>query len=133
MAVQEIDKNTLYLIYDDECPLCRNAVHAVNIKKAVSNLVLINARDAHPLIDLAYHKGFDLDQGMLVIYNNQYFYGADAVHFLAVLDSSSRILNKIMVQLLRSHRLTKIIYPVIKSIRRLLLKIRGVEPVTRNS
>ena len=82
MPTQAIDKNTLYLIYD-ECPLCRISAHALNIKKAVGNLILINARELHPLVSSAYARGFDPDLGIIVIYNDQYYFGADAAHFLA--------------------------------------------------
>ncbi len=46
MTTQAIYKNTLYLIYDDECPLCRSSAHSLNIKLAVGKLVLINARES---------------------------------------------------------------------------------------
>lgn len=128
----DIDKNTLYLIYDDECPLCRSSAHALNIKKAVGNLVLINAREFHPLVDSAYERGFDPDLGIVVIYHDQYYFGTDAVHFLALLNSSNGTLNRMTAVLFRNRWLAKILYPVVKSIRRLLLKIKGVGPVEHN-
>lgn len=59
MTTQALDKNALYLIYDDECPLCRSSAHALNIKKTVGNLVLINARESHPVVGSAYAHGFE--------------------------------------------------------------------------
>jgi predicted DCC family thiol-disulfide oxidoreductase YuxK len=132
MIAQDKDRNTLYLIYDDECPLCRSSAHALNIKKAVGNLVLINARESHTLVNSAYERGFDPDQGIVVIYNDQYYFGADAVHFLALLNSSNGILNRVTAILFRSRSLATIFYPVVKSIRRLLLNFKGVGSVKRN-
>ncbi len=43
-------KNTLYLIYDGDCILCRNSAQAVKIKKSIGNLEIINARSDHPLV-----------------------------------------------------------------------------------
>jgi len=131
MITDDFDNKTLYLIYDDECPLCRHSAQALNIKQAVSNLVLINARQQHPLVDKAWVKGFDLDQGIVVIYSDQYYYGADAVHFLAMLDSPSSYLNAIVASIFRVKLITRLLYPVIKCIRRLLLKQRGVEAIKR--
>lgn len=132
MTSPDIDKNTLYLIYDDECPLCRSSAHALNIRKAVGKLVLINARESHPLVGSAYEHGFDPDRGIVVIYHDQYYFGADAVHFLALLNSSSSVMNKMTANLFRSSLLAKILYPMVKSIRRLLLNFKGVGSITFN-
>lgn len=132
MTTEGIDKNTLYLIYDDECPLCRSSAHALNIKKAVGNLVLINARESHPLVNAAYARGFDPDIGIIVIYNEQYYFGADAAHFLAMLNSSHSKLNAITASVFRVKLFARLLYPVVKSIRRLLLRIKGVGAIKQN-
>ncbi len=132
MTNLDIDKKTLYLIYDDECPLCRSSAHALNIKKSVGNLVLINARESHPLVTSAYERGFDPDRGIVVIYNEQYYFGADAVHFLALLNSSSSVINRMTALLFRSRLIAQILYPIVKSIRRLLLSFKGVSSIKYN-
>lgn len=132
MTNPDIDQNTLYLIYDDECPLCRHSAHALNIKNAVGNLMLINARESHPLVNSAYERGFDPDRGIVVIYNNQYYYAADAVHFLALLNSSNSFLNKTTASLFRSRLFANIFYPVVKSVRRFLLSFKGIGAVKHN-
>lgn len=132
MTTEGIDKNTLYLIYDDECPLCRSSAHALNIKKAVGNFVLINARESHPLVDTVYARGLDPDVGIIVIYNNQYYFGADAAHFLAMLNLSHSKLNAIIAFIFRVKFFAKLLYPVVKSIRRLLLSIKGVGAIEQN-
>src|SRR5579872_5543824 len=132
MTTEDIDKNTLYLIYDDECPLCRSSAHALNIKKAVGNLVLINARESHPLVKAAYARGFDPDIGIIVIYNDQYYFGADAAHFLALLNSSNSKLNAITASIFRVKLFAKFLYPIVKSIRRLLLRIKGIGAIEQN-
>lgn len=128
----QADKKTLYLIYDDECPLCRSSAHALNIKKAVGNLVLINARESHPLVKAAYERGFDPDRGIIVIYNGHYYFGADASHFLAMLNSPHGFINKITANLFRIHFFATIFYPVIKFFRRFFITMKGVGPVKEN-
>ncbi len=132
MTTHDFDKNSLYLIYDNECPLCRSSAHALNIKKAVGNLVLINAREAHPLISLAYARGFDPDRGIIVIYNGQYYFGADAAHFLAMLNSSHGMLNAITASIFRIKIFARLLYPIVKIFRRLLLKIKGIGAIELN-
>lgn len=127
-----IKKHTLYLLYDGECPLCCHFAHALNIKNAIGNLQLINAREPHPLVSAAYARGFDPDQGIIVIYNDQYYFGADAVHFLAMLNSSHSKLNAITASLFRVKLFVKLLYPIIKLIRRILLKIKSVNAIEPN-
>lgn len=109
MTNLDIDKMILYLIYDDECPLCRSSAHALNIKKSVSNLVLTYARESHPLVISAYERGFDPDRGIVAIYNEQYYFGADGVHFLALLKSSSNVINRMTAILLRFRLITRMV------------------------
>lgn len=131
MPPLNIDKNTLYLIYDDECPLCRSTAHAFNIKNAVGNLALINAREPHPLVSAAYARGFDPDAGIIVIYHDQYYFGADAAHFLAMLNSSHSLLNKMIASIFRVKLFTRLLYPLLQIIRRILLKIKGVDAIEK--
>lgn len=125
----QIDTNTLYLIYDNECPLCRSSAYGLTIKKAVGNLVLINARQSHPLIQLAFDKGLNPDRGIIVFYNNRYYYAEDALHFLALLNSPSGALNKITAYLMRVRWIVILGYPVLKLMRRMLLTIKGVNAI----
>lgn len=133
MTTKDLDKNTLYLIYDGECPLCRSSAHALNIKKAVGNLELINGREPHPAVEAAYAKGLDPDTGIIVIYHDHSYFGADAAHFLALLNSSHRKLNAMTASLFRVKLFAKLLYPVVKAIRRLLLKIKGVGAIEQNT
>src|ERR1700677_5108932 len=111
MASFDVEKNTLYLIYDKECPMCRNAAQALNIKKAVGKLELINARQSHPLVTLIYEKGLNPDQGIIVIYNGCYYYAAEAIQLLALLNSPIGLFNKTSALLLRSKITAKFLYP----------------------
>jgi predicted DCC family thiol-disulfide oxidoreductase YuxK len=64
--------NTLYLIYDNDCLLCRNSAKAIKVKKTVGHLELIDARTTHQRVTDAFNKGYDLNTGILINYNNQY-------------------------------------------------------------
>lgn len=77
-------------------------------------------------------SGLDPDNGIIVIYNDQYYFGADAVHFLALLNTSTLMFNRITATLGRSRLFTKMGYPIVKLIRRLLLKLKGVGSIKYN-
>ncbi|MEJ2755215.1 MAG: DUF393 domain-containing protein, partial [Gammaproteobacteria bacterium] len=65
----------IYIVYDGECPLCRNAAMALKIKQEYGRLVLLNARECHEhaVVQEINNRGFDLDEGM-VIYDGERFY-----------------------------------------------------------
>ena len=121
--------NTLYLIYDGDCVLCRNSAQAIKIKKTVGHLEIINARVSHPLVTEALNKGYDLNEGILVLYNNKYYYGVDAVHLLALIGSQSDIFNKINHFLFKHKLLASCFYPVFKLGRNIILFFRGIPQI----
>lgn len=122
-------KQTLYLIYDGDCILCSNSARAIKIKKSVGELELINARESNPLVKKAFENGYNLNEGIVVSYNNQYFYGADAVHFLALVGSHSDLFNRINVRLFKYKWVSQIFYPIFKAIRNIILFIRKTPPL----
>lgn len=118
-------KVRLQLVYDNECPVCRNYVQFVRIRQSVGELVLINAREDHDAVRKLTAKGFDLDEGMALIMEERVYYGPDAVHMLALLGTRSGIFNRLNYWAFSSPALSKILYPMLKSGRHLLLKILG--------
>ena len=122
----------LYLIYDGDCVLCRNITKALKIKKAVGALEVINGRSSHPLVKEAYQNHFNLNEGILVKFNDKYYYGADAMHFLALVGSPSDLFNKINVYVFSSKYFAKYGYSLFKIIRNILLIIQNISPLTDN-
>ena len=118
--------NILYLIYDGDCILCRNSAQAIKIKKSVGELELINARESHPLVKETLDKGYDLNEGIVVNFNGKYFYGAEAVNFLALIGSNSDLFNRINTFLFKYKWTTQIFYPIFKAIRNIILFIRKI-------
>lgn len=131
VTISEPATDTLYLIYDGDCVLCRNTAQATKIKKSVGHLEIINARTSHPLVTEAIKNGYNLNEGIIVKYNKQYFYGVDAVHFLALIGSSSDVYNKINSSLFRYKFAARIFYPLFKAIRKLILFIRRIPPIAK--
>lgn len=117
-------KNKIYLIYDDDCLLCRQSAKALRLKKAVGQLATINARSHHPLVKEAIQKGYDLNEGIIVKYNDQFYYGTDAIHVLALLSTPVGIFNRLNSLIFRHTLSAKLLYPFFKTIRKLLLIIR---------
>jgi predicted DCC family thiol-disulfide oxidoreductase YuxK len=113
------------LVYDRECPVCRNYCQAVRIREAAGELQIINARERSDIMQTINARGLDIDQGMVLKLDEQLYYGADAIHALALLGTRSGIFNRLNYWLFRSARLSRLVYPVLRSLRNLLLKLLG--------
>ena len=117
-------KKGIELIYDDDCYLCRNSADALRLKKTVGPLRTINACTQDPLVQEAMNLGYDLNEGILVRYQDHFYYGHEALHLLALLSSSSDRLNSLNALLFRYKTSTRIIYPLMKLVRKALFLIR---------
>lgn len=128
-----MEPQVLYLIYDGECPLCRNVAKHLRVRKSVGQLEIINAREKHPLAQEMNAKGYDLNKGILVQYGAQIYYGQEAVHFLAMVGSPLDLFNRINAFLFKSRKISRIIYPCLKTFRSLLLFILKIPKIPDES
>jgi predicted DCC family thiol-disulfide oxidoreductase YuxK len=113
------------LVYDRECPVCRNYCQAVRIREAAGELQIINARERSDIMQTINARGLDIDQGMVLKLDDQLYCGADAIHALALLSTDSGIFNRLNYWLFRSAWLSRLLYPVLRALRNLLLKLLG--------
>ena len=120
-----VDPDTLYLIYDEECVLCRYSANAMRLRKSVTSFELINARDDHHLITIAKKRNLNLNEGIIVFYQNQIWTGSDALHHLALLMTPFNSFNRISSFLFKRKWVSRLSYPLLKSLRQLLLWIRN--------
>tara|TARA_B100000989_G_scaffold287898_1_gene257988 strand:- start:1299 stop:2342 length:1044 start_codon:yes stop_codon:yes gene_type:complete len=125
--------NGIFLIYDNECLLCRQSATALRLKDAVGKLTTINARTEHPLVKEVTSKGYDLNEGIIVKYNDHFYYGTDAIHMLALLSSPVGIFNRLNASLFKYKLSAKLLYPFFKAIRKLLLIIRRTPKINMQS
>ena len=119
----------LVLIYDGECPVCNSYARYVKLKKSVGSLVLVNARDGGPYVERVRTAGLDLDEGMVLSYGGRFYHGADCIHMLALLSTSSGLFNRINSAIFRSARLSAVLYPALRCGRNLLLRLLGRKPL----
>src|SRR5918996_4611969 len=115
----------ILLVYDWECPACVTYCGSVRVPRSVGRLRLVNARDSTAVMEQITEAGLDIDQGMVVKMGGQLYYGSDAIHTLALLSSRSGIFNKLSHYVFRSRRLSRLIYPGLRTCRNALLKAMG--------
>lgn len=78
---------SVLLIYDGSCPMCTAFGKAIKIREAVGSLHIINGREQHPIIEEINQKGFNLDEGIVLKFNDTLYHGSDALHMLAMLST----------------------------------------------
>ena len=121
--VEESGKS--YLVYDGECPVCSAYVMFVRLKQSIGPVELIDAREGGAIVDRIVSDGLDLDEGMVLAYGGRYYHGADCVHVLAMLSSSSGVFNRLNALLFRSPGVARFMYPILRFGRNSLLRILG--------
>ena len=112
----------ILLVYDKECPVCDVYCRMVRLRGSSGTLRLVNARGASAVMDEITAQGLDIDQGMVLKVGNVLHYGSDAIHELALMSSPSGVLNRLNCWMFRSRSLSRILYPVLRFFRNLLLK-----------
>lgn len=118
MEVKEI-----LLVYDEECPVCDDYCRRVRVEDSVGRLRLVNARESSAVMEQITAAGLDIDQGMVLKLDEVLYYGADAIHALALISTSSGFFNRFNHWLFRSKARARVLYPALRAGRNLLLKI----------
>jgi predicted DCC family thiol-disulfide oxidoreductase YuxK len=122
-----------YLIYDGECPFCSRYSRLLNVREKVGNLTLINARDGGPLVEKIQSIPFDLNQGMVFIYGDDYYFGDDALHILGLLSSKGGIFSSLNRILFSSRTMVKISYPILRFGRNMTLKWLNIPQIEKEA
>jgi len=116
----------LTIIYDGECPFCRNYVRLVTLREAGHRVSLVDAREDAALTAECAARGLSLDDGMVVIHRGAWHHGAEAMHRIALLSTPSGALNRINRAIFRHRTLSRVLYPPMRAIRNLSLRVLGV-------
>lgn len=119
------NSNQIFLIYDKECPACNNYCQIVRIRESIGTLHILDARESSDIMDEITAHGLDIDQGMVLKVDDQLYYGADAIHTLALMSSRSNVLNRLNYWIFRSKTISYVLYPVLRLFRNMLLTLSG--------
>lgn len=117
------------LVYDKQCPFCEHYCRLVRIRRNVEKFTIVDARQPSPVMDRITRAGLDIDQGMVLILNDELYYGADAIHALALLSSRSGPFNRFNAWVFASRRRARWLYPLLRGCRNTLLRLLGKSKV----
>jgi predicted DCC family thiol-disulfide oxidoreductase YuxK len=113
------------LVYDQDCPVCSAYCRSLQARAALPGLHLVNAREDTPVLREITRRGMDVDEGMVLEADGELYYGAEAMQALAARTRAAGAFNRINRWLFGSRRGSRILYPVLRAGRNLLLKIMG--------
>ena len=126
----------ILFIYDGECPFCNHFAQLLELKSNLPSLQVLNGRENLEKLSQLYKKGYDLNNGAILIENGQIRHGAEAINWIC---SKLKEPNDSLLELLRiifiSNRRSKLLFPLLLWGRRFLLTLKGIvwQPVSKNT
>lgn len=125
MAVTQMQSDEILLVYDKECPVCHAYCQNVQVREDAGEFTIVDARATSAVRDEITGRGLDIDQGMVLKKDGELYYGAEAIHQLSLLAGRSDLFNRVNYWTFRSPTLSRLLYPILRSLRNLLLKLLG--------
>ena len=116
----------LLIIYDGECPFCARYADLADLRARGLSVRLQDARDTDLCATYPEAAGRDLDRGMLVRWRGQWFEGAAAMATISAL-----VRGAPLAAAFRHGWLARLLYPLLRFGRDLVLRARGVRPIGR--
>lgn len=113
------------IVYDGDCPFCSRYVKLVRLRESVGTVKILNARDGGPLVAEILAAGLDLDEGMVLAMDGQFYHGDDCIHRMALLSSPSGPFNRFNRAIFRSPTASRLLYPVLRAGRNSVLRLLG--------
>ena len=120
-------KSDLTFIYDGECPFCNHFAELLELKSKLKNIVILDARKSHNIIRSLLNKGYDIDKGAILLKSDDIFHGAEAINIICnqINNPSGRLL-KLLSNIFKSNKRTKLFFPFLVRARRFALISKGV-------
>ena len=120
-------KTDLTFIYDGECPFCNHFAELLEIKSKIKNISILDARKNQIITNSLLKKGYDIDKGAILLKGDDIFHGAEAINTICnqINNPSGRLL-KLLSNIFKSNKRTKLFFPFLLRARRFALISKGV-------
>ena len=117
----------LVFLYDGECPFCNHFSELIELRSGLPELTIKNARDNLPEMKSLLEKGYDLDNGAILLKGDEVLHGAQAINWIcSQITKPSDQLLKLIALTFSSKLRTNLTFPLLILARRSLLAIKGV-------
>ena len=120
-------KTDLTFIYDGECPFCNHFAELLEIKSKIKHISILDARKNQSITKSLLNKGYDIDKGAILLKGDDIFHGAEAINTICnqINNPSGRLL-KLLSNIFKSNKRTKLLFPFLVRARRFALISKGV-------
>ena len=123
-------------IYDGECPFCNHFAQLLELKSSLPEFEILDGRKNLALLSKLYKQGYDLNEGAILISNENIMHGADAINWICseIKEPSDSLLEVLRI-IFSSNKRTNFLFPILLWGRRLSLTLKGKvwQPVSENS
>ena len=75
-----MEESKLTFIYDGECPFCNHFAELLELKSKIKNISILDGRKNPELLRDLLLKGFDLDNGAILLKDEEILHGACAIN-----------------------------------------------------
>jgi len=120
--INKYKNKNIEIYYDGGCPFCTYFVVLSKLKKEYS-VSIRNLRDLPDKVKQFKKKSYDVNEGMLVIFDDNIYFGHEAVYLITKLSDKKYYSSKIFNTFFSNKHSTKIIYPILKFFRNVTLKL----------
>ncbi len=117
------------IVYDKQCPACSAYCLLAKAHAEPGQIELIDAREQSDLMTEITRRGMDIDEGMVVEIEGELHYGADGIHRLATAANKTNFFNRFSRLLFKSERVANLLYPLMKAVRNILLRLMGIRRI----
>ena len=120
-------KVNLLFIYDGQCPFCNKFAELLELKSGLRNISVVNGRGNLALLNNLYEKGYDLDNGAILMKGDEILHGAKALNWIcSQMEEPSDSLLYILKVIFKSRDRANITFPLLILARRITLFFIGV-------
>ena len=117
----------LTFIYDGECPFCNHFAELLELKSKINNISILDGRKNKKIINSLLKKGYDIDKGAILLSGDDIFHGSEAINTICnKIENPSGRLLKLLSNVFKSNKRTKLLFPLLLRARRFALITKGV-------
>ena len=122
-------------IYDGQCPFCNHFAQLLELKSSLPEFEIIDGRKNLALLSQLYEQGYDLNNGAILVNNENIMHGGDAINWICsqIKEPSDSLLEVLRIIFISNKR-TNFLFPFLLWGRRLSLTFKGKvwKPVCNN-
>jgi predicted DCC family thiol-disulfide oxidoreductase YuxK len=123
---EQNSESAISIVYDGDCPFCSGYVTLMRLRAAVGKVELVDARNSGATARMLAQQGYDLNEGMAVIFAGQVYHGKDAVVLISAMTGKLSWTGKLLAAVLRNKKCAAMMYPAMKFGRKITLKLLGI-------